>query len=241
MRRPRCSSFATSTIVGSILGCCVLASAGCKGGRGGKSELAHWVDEPSNGTTAGNTIKIPELGVVFTVPDTRYVFRSCSEASHTPQGSERWVPVITCTSTAGSVFGSGEGAEEGGGDSLGSEEDTASSGQEIINTTIFATHKSRPLDERSVSWMENQYQQAGLKVEELSYQADFQKKSGIYAKLHVMDGGTPTREILQFMFPREDIVFIARTEYPFGDSRAIEQDWSYIVWNFDYYVPAEAE
>mgnify|MGYP006921739875 CR=1 FL=1 len=40
-----------------------------------------------------------------------------------------------------------------------------------------------------------------------------------------MDGGEPTREIVQFMFPREDVVFIARMEYPFGETRSVDADW----------------
>src|SRR5690606_4267306 len=129
------------------------------------------------------------------------------------------------TNEAASAFDSEEGAGSG-------------SEGELINVTIYATHKTRPLDERAVSWFENQYKQAGLQVEDISYQADYQKKSGIYAKLHVMEGGMPKREILQFLFPRQDVVFIARVEYPFGDSRAIEQDWSYILWNFEFTSPA---
>jgi len=217
----------------TVAGFCLLAPAGCKGGRRGASEYARWVDQPTKGTTNGDTIKIPDLGVEFVVPDTRYVFRSCSEASHSPQGAEKWIPVITCSSTNAGVF---DGENESG-EGFSSEEPSADAG-ELIDMTIYATKKTRPLDERAVSWFENQYKQAGLEVEDISYQADYQKKSGIYAKLHVMEGGMPKREILQFLFPRQDVVFIARVEYPFGDSRAIEQDWSYILWNFEFTSPA---
>lgn len=227
----------SSRVLVAVVGLSVLAPVGCKGGSRGKSEWARWVDNPSTGTRTGDTIKIPELGVVFTVPDTRYVFRSCTEASHTPQGAEKWIPVITCSSTNAGVFD--EADPDASESALMDEEESSSSEAELINVTIYATHKTRPLDERAVSWFENQYKQAGLEVEDISYQSDYQKKSGIYAKLHAMEGTTPTREILQFIFPRQDIVFIARVEYPFGDSRAIEQDWSYILWNFDFYNPAE--
>ena len=60
--------------------------------------------------------------------------------------------------------------------------------------------------------------------------------SGIYAKLHVVEQGetAPTREIIRFMFPRKDVVFIAQMEYPFGETRSIDQDWKYILWNFEF-------
>ena len=104
-----------------------------------------------------------------------------------------------------------------------------------IDLTVFVTHRTRPLDERAIAWFENMYKQNGFAVDEISFQHDYQKKSGIYTKLHIIDPntGTPTREIVQFMFPREDVVFIARMEYPFGETRSVEQDWKYILWNFD--------
>lgn len=214
--------------------------AGCKnGGRRGKSELARWVDDPTSGTRDGEVITIPDLGVKFEIPDTLYVFRQCGEAPHNAQGSEKWVPVISCASTNEGAFGGGEAAE----DSFAADESAdASSDAEPIDMTIYATHKTRPLDERAVAWFENQYKQAGLAVEEISYQPDFQKKSGIYAKLHVVDeSGTPTREIVQFLFPHRDIVFVARMEYPFGESRAVEQDWGYILWNYELVETTEGK
>lgn len=208
--------------------------AGCsKGGTRKRSELSRWVDEPTKGTTKDNTITIPDLDVVFEIPDTLYVFRNCAESSHRPEGEQKWVPILSCSSTNAGVFG---GAEESNDDPFGSDERAEESGAEQIGLTFYVTHKTRPLDERAVAWYENQLKQAGLFVEELSYQSEYHKKEGIYAKLRVLDkaSGTPTREIVRFLFPRQDVVFIAQTEYPFGDPRAIEQDWSYILWNFDF-------
>jgi hypothetical protein len=179
-----------------------------------------------------NVIAIPDLGVQFEIPDTLYVFKNCEEARHTPDGPQRWIPVVTCGSVQTGEFGSSESD-----DPFADQEIAESTGAEDIALTIYVTKKTRPLDERAVSWFENQYKQSGLTVDEISYQSDYQKKSGIYAKLHVTDGtegSTPSREIIQFLFPREDVVFIARTEYPFGDTRAVEQDWTYILWSFDF-------
>lgn len=215
---------------------CAFTLASCKKGGRTQSGLSKWVDSPTTGVKSGNVIAVPDLGVKFEVPDTLYVFKDCGEASHTPDGPQKWIPIVTCRSVASGEFGSFEdsSAEE---DPFADDEIAEASGAEDIALTFYVTKKTRPLDERAVSWFENQYKQNGLVVDEISYQSDYQKKSGIYAKLHVAAGGeaeTPSREIVQFLFPREDVVFIARTEYPFGDTRAIDQDWRYILWNFDF-------
>ncbi len=214
---------------------CAFPLTACKkgGGRGG-SPMARWVDNPTPGTKEGNVITIPNLGVKFEIPETLYVYRECGEASHSPEGAEKWIPVITCRSVSGGFSGFGE--QEAEEDPFADEEVAESEGAEPIEITFYVTKKTRPLDERAVSWFENQYKQAGLSVDEISYQHDFQKKEGIYAKLHVLDSETqtPSREIVQFLFPREDVVFIARMEYPFGESRSVDNDWRYILWNFDF-------
>jgi hypothetical protein len=213
-----------------------LAGSGCGGkGKRGQSELANWIDNPTNGTKDGNIIKIAQLGVKFEVPETLYVFKSCGEASHTPDGSinREWIPVLVCNSGGDDdVFGGEEGGDEFAAD------DAAEAGAEPIDITFYVTKKTRPIDERAVTWFEAQFKQAGLSVSDISYQHEYHKKAGIYAKLHVVDGGEPEREIIQFMFPREDVVFIARMEYPFGETRSVDQDWQYIMWNFDFAAPA---
>ncbi len=207
---------------------------GCKREGRDKSTASEWIDHPSSGTKSGNTITIAPLGVKFQVPETLYVYKSCGEAAHSPEGDHGWIPVITCRSTNADAFGGG-GDEEGSEDPFASEDAEEASGVDEIAITFYVTHKTRPLDERSVTWFESQYKQAGLVVDEISYQHDFQKKSGIYAKLHVGDegSGAPHTEIVQFMFPRNDVVFIARMEYPFGEKRSVDQDWKYILWNFE--------
>jgi hypothetical protein len=225
-----------TTLALGALACALSASAvtACsKGGGGGKkSTAARWVDSPSSGTKEGSVIKIPKLGVTFEIPDTLYVYRQCNEASHSAQGAEKWVPIITCSSTGSSSAAFGEEEDD---DPWAREDEEESSGVETLDLTVFVTHKTRPLDERSIAWFENMYKQNGFSIDEISFQHDYQKKAGIYAKLHIIDQstGTPTREIVQFMFPREDVVFIARMEYPFGEARSVEQDWKYILWNFN--------
>ncbi|MEM7155969.1 MAG: hypothetical protein AAF799_24165 [Myxococcota bacterium] len=195
-----------------------------------QSELANWVDSPTSATKNGEVITFGQLGVKFEVPETLYVFRNCGEASHSPDGPQKWIPVISCSSTGDDVF-EDEDAEE---DYFADDEATAA-GAEPIDLTIYVTKKTRTLDERAVTWFEGQFKEAGLSVDEVSYQHEYHKKTGIYAKLHIVDrNGEPEREIIQFMFPRQDVVFIARMEYPFGETRSVDADWKYIMWNFDF-------
>jgi hypothetical protein len=222
-------------VLSTAMLCALVATSGCEKKDRDKSDAAAWIDSPSAGTKNGNVITIPQLGVKFEIPDTLYVFKSCGEAAHTPEGDHGWVPVVTCRSTSGETFGGGgEGGE--GEDPFAGEDAEEASGVEEIAVTFYVTQKTRPLDERAVSWFENQFKQSGLGVDEISYQHEFQKKAGIYAKLHVVDsdGTAPEREIIQFMFPRRDVVFIARMEYPFGEKRSVDQDWKYILWNFEF-------
>jgi hypothetical protein len=206
------------TALGGLLALTFVTSCGKRNA----GEHAGWLDEPTGAQKRGEKLYFPELDVTFQKPDTLYVFKNCSEANHSPEGEAGWIPVVTCAAVV-----DGEEYAEGA--------------PEAISLTIYATKKTRPLDERTVSWFENQFKQAGFSVDDLSYQHDYQNKSGIYAKLQLMDKstGTPTREILQFMFPKQDIVFVARTEYPYGDSRAIANDWKYLLWNFEIFPKKE--
>jgi hypothetical protein len=234
MRSSTPSRIRTVAIATSVL--LLLPVAGCRKNSRGKSSLAQWIEEPTSGTTQGSTIRIPDLEVKFEIPDTLYVYKTCGEASHAADGETNWVPVITCrTGASQEAFSSGKGDEEEE-DPFADDEAEELSGVEDLDITFYVTNKTRPLDERAVTWFENNYKQAGLSVDEISYQHDFQKKAGIYAKLHVIEQGetAPTREIVQFMFPRKDVVFIARMEYPFGETRSIDQDWKYILWNFEF-------
>ncbi len=184
-----------------------------------------WINSPTSGTKTDAGIAFAQLGVDFEFPETLYVFKNCGEASHSPNENQ-WVGVISCSS---------EGSVSEDDEDPFAEDEYAEDGAEPIDLTFYVAKKGRPLDERAVTWFESQYVQAGLDVDEISYQGDLQKKSGIYAKLHVMDDstGTPTREIIQFMFPKDDVVFIAKMEYPFGETRSVDADWKYLLWNFN--------
>ena len=216
-----------------------MGALGCKGEGRGKSDAAEWIDSPSSATKNGEKLVFPQLGVQFERPTTLYVFKNCGEASHSMDGALQWVPVVTCSSSGGDAFG---GDEEEEADPF-AEEEAAEDGAEPIDLTFYVTRKTRPLDERAVSWFENQYKQQGLNVDEISFQHDYNKKQGLYFKLQVVDASTntPTREIIQFMFPREDVVFIARMEYPFGESRSVDADWNRLLWNFDWASAASGE
>ena len=149
----------------------VVGFTACKNGGKGKSSLAEWVDEPSTAQKSGNTFKFPDLQVQFELPETLYVFKDCGEASHTPDGATKWVPVITCRSGGSAEYEFGQGSEEEEEDPFAEEEAEEASGAESIDLTVFVTHKTRPIDERSVTWFENKYKQAGLDIQELTTRA----------------------------------------------------------------------
>src|SRR5687768_14181745 len=95
-----------SARIGLALGIAVtVLGVGCKGDGRGKSEAAQWIESPSQGTKSGEVLQFPQLGVQFERPTTLYVFRNCGEASHSMDGALKWVPIVTCASTGGGVFG----------------------------------------------------------------------------------------------------------------------------------------
>ncbi|HRI07849.1 MAG TPA: hypothetical protein PKW35_08535 [Nannocystaceae bacterium] len=205
------------------------AAAGCgdKGGYGGgkKSPMMKWLESPRNGTVEGNFIKIPSLGVSQEIPETRYVFKNCHEPVHSPEGDEKWVPVIRCSSTPPE---SGDDFSQGG-----------SGDSDAIALTFYLAKKDRPIDERAVAYFRNELSEKGYTVEDISFNDSYFDKKGLYFKLQLVDeNGTPTREIVRFMFPYEDVVFIANMDYPFGDSRSVHRDWESIMWYFKFTPPA---
>ena len=210
-----------------LTGLAVLAAAvsvsGCNkssGGGGSKkaSDRLKWVQKPTSGKQSGKIIKIPGLQVTFEQPEVLYVYKECSEAAHSDQTDEGWVPVITCMSTYG-------------GDELDDE-------RADVALTIYAGEKKTIINERGVAILKAEYVQQGYKVDEIIYIEDYQGKRGrrgIQSVLHVMDadGKYPEREIQRFRFPVGDIVFVAQVDYPYGDDRSgIESDWQRILWNF---------
>lgn len=201
----------------------VVTTTGCGGSgarkKGKQSEARKWIDNPSSGKREGSFIKIPQIGLEFEIPDTLYVFKNCEEASHTTGDSPEkdWVALVSCSSAGVSSSDEDLGA-------------SSSSDSEMISLNFYLAPKDRPVDERAVAYFRNQYQEAGLSIEDLSFNDDYFDKTGIFAKLQVVDeSGNATREIQQFMFPYGDVLYIARTEYPFGDTRAIQQDWKSIM------------
>lgn len=196
--------------------------AGCSGGgyrKGKKTAMRQWLDDPQSGSKTGNKISFPQLETVFEIPDTLYVFKNCEEAGHSAD-ENKWVPLITCAS-AGAPASDADGLEAA----------TPSGDSEAIALSFYLAAKERPVDERAVAFYNNEYKESGLKVEELAFNDDYFSKTGIFAKLQVMDesGTNAIREIQQFMWPVNDVLFIARMEYPYGDTRAIQQDWKAIM------------
>ena len=220
---PKTSLFALALAVAATSAAC-----GDKGGYGGgkKSPMLKWLESPKSGTVEGNFIKIPSLGVVQEIPETRYVFKNCYEPSHSPEGPDKWVPVIRCSS-APQGSGGDDFAAGGSGES------------DTIALTFYLTKKDRPIDERAVAYFRNELREKGYKVEDISFNDSYFDKKGLYFKLQEVDAEeTPTREIIRFMFPYDDVVFIAAMDYPFGDTRSVHRDWEAIMWYFKFTPPA---
>lgn len=220
----------------TIMMAAALSATACnKGGGGGKkSPRAKWVDKPAQGTTKGKLTKIPGLGVTFEQPEVLYVYKECGEAAHSRESQDAlWIPVVRCNS----VFGSGDS----GSDDEWSDDTSEDFGDdESVAMTIYVAHKDAIINERAVETFRAQFQNEGYKVEELGYHEEYMSKPGrrgIEAKVQIIDTSTgyPTREILRFMFPKDDVIFIAQIDYPFGDDRSgMMSDWQRILWNFQF-------
>lgn len=221
------SAFFVTASVGTIAAC---EKGG--GGRKGKSERLRWVNKPTTGSVQkeGKLITIPDLGVDFYVPEVLYVYKDCKEAGHSPEGPDNaWVPVLRCSSPF----------EDSGEDDWDSEEDDSGGGdQELV---IYATPKNDMIiNERAVTSYTTQYTQAGFEVDDIQYFDEYLSKPGrrgIEILVHTVNSetGYPDREIRRFMFPKDDVVFIAHIDYPYGDDRSgINSDWERILWNFQF-------
>lgn len=234
MPMPKLTSFMLSAFVATA---CVGMTACDKGGGGkkGKSERLRWVDKPTSGTAeeGGKLIKIPGLAVDFYVPDVLYVYKSCAEASHSPEGPEgKWVPVIRCVTTDG---GSGDDED----DWESEDEDDDYSGSKEL--TIYASDKGDvTINERSTVSMKVQYEQSGFQVQSINYFDEYLAKPGrrgieVIAQTVDSETGYPDREIRRFIFPKDDVLFIIHADYDYGDDRSgINSDWERIVWNFQF-------
>lgn len=217
----------------------------CKksGGSKGKSDRLRWVAKPIDGTAEdnGKLIKIPGIDIMFYVPDVLYVYRKCEEPAHTPDGAEQeWIPVIRCSVSDGPMGEDSEAEAEPEEDWDSEEDDEESSGSAATtDMTIYVTDKSdQIINERSVESYRLQYQNAGFKVVDIGYHDEYMAKPGrrgIEAIVQTIDSetGYPDREIRRFMFPVNDVVFIAHIDYAYGDDRSgIDSDWQRILWGF---------
>jgi hypothetical protein len=233
MPMPKLTSFLLSGFVATA---CLGMTACDKGGGSskGKSERLKWVNKPTSGTAEddGKLIKIPGLAVDFYVPDVLYVYKSCTEASHTPEGPEnKWIPVIRCTSPFEESSGEDDWESE-------EEDDSSSGGAEL---TIYVTPKEDQLiSERAVASYKLQYEQAGFQVKTLDYYDEYLAKPGrrgieVIAQTIDSNTGYADREIRRFMFPKDDVLFIIHVDYQANsDLAGINSDWERIVWNFQY-------
>lgn len=203
-------------------------------GGGPMSPARKWIESPTNGSKEGNFLKIPSLGVQLEIPETRYVFKNCFEPTHSASEPNGWIPVLSCSS-AGQDAPSSEDEWE-----AGASEDSTS---EDVALTFYITPKERPIDERAVAFFKNKYKSEGFNVQEISYNDAYHDKAGIYMQLQVMDeeGLNPQQEIVQFIFPYDDVLFIARMENAYGDSRttSMATDWSSIMWYFKFEMPGK--
>jgi hypothetical protein len=243
MLKSKLSLVALSLVLASTAGLTACKKDG--GGKKGKSERLRWVNKPTNGVAEenGKLLKIDGVGVWFYVPDVLYVYRKCEEPAHVPDGPEqKWIPVIRCTVSEGPVEGEGEGGgDEEDWDSEEEDLDDDDGSSATIDMTIYVTDKSdQIINERSVESYKLQYQNAGFKVVDIGYHDEYLAKPGrrgIEAIVQTIDSetGYPDREIRRFMFPKEDVVFIAQIEYGYGDDRSgIDSDWQRILWGFQF-------
>jgi hypothetical protein len=211
---------------------CVGMTACKKGGSQtkGKSERLRWVQKPVTGTAEdeGKLIKIPGIAIDFYTPDVLYIYKSCAEASHSPEGPEgKWIPLVRCSSPT----------TESSSDSWDSDDDDDGGGSRQM--TIYAAEKgSMIVNERSTVSFKTQYEQAGFQVQDINYFDDYLNKPGrrgieIIAQTIDRSTGYPDREIRRFIFPKDDVLFIFHVDYGYGDDRSgINSDWERIVWNF---------
>lgn len=199
--------------------------AGCAGSGGGggkgKSQRAKWIASPTSGSTEADMVKIPGLAVSFGIPSTLYVYKQCGEAAHSPQGEDKWVPVIVCQS------GGGEEVDELAEDNDGP-----------LELKIFVAEKTVSLNERGTTILENDYRGKGYDVVSVEYFDEYQGKAGrrgieVKYRIHDKDDALNSREVHQFYFPRGDVVFIAQVDFPLDTNQAgIANDWQRILWGF---------
>lgn len=185
-----------------------------------------WLEEPANGSTAQDVISIPTLGVKFHVPDTLYVFKNCTEAAHRPAGPDNaWIPVVQCAPGV-------KEQEEVADVDFDEEEEEVSAGGFSSPVIIYAAPKTMVINERAVETFRAKYQHEGWVVDDIGYITDYQSKpgrTGIEMRVHQSSGN----ETLRFLWPVDDMMFVAQVDYPMGADRSgLAKDWQRIVWGF---------
>jgi hypothetical protein len=233
MPMPKLTSFLLSGFVATA--CVGMTACDKGGGKKGKSDRLRWVEKPTTGTAEeeGKLIKIPGLAVDFYVPDVLYVYKSCSEASHSPEGPENaWIPVVRCSTPESS-----SSSDEDDWDSE-DEDDDYGAGSTL---TIYAAPKGDTIiNERSTVSMKTQYEQSGLQIREINYFDEYLAKPGrrgieVIAQVIDSETGYAQREIRRFMFPKDDVLFIIHVDYAAEyETSGINSDWERIVWNFQF-------
>lgn len=208
-----------------------VACAGSKKkGRSGETPRLAWVESPSSGSQAGEVISIPGLALKFHVPDTLYVFKECQETGHGKAGPDgKWRSVLECNPRSG---GSGEEEEEG--DLFGDEEESEGDGEFSAPITLYVTKKDMVINERAVASIKAKYKHEGWEVDAIDYIADYKSKpgrTGIEMRVHQSEG----EEVLRFMWPVDDVMFIFEVKYPMSANRSgLSQDWQRIVWGLQF-------
>ncbi len=240
MFKSKFSRIALSLVLATTASVSLTACKKDSGARKGKSERLRWIDKPTNGTAedGGKLLKLPGVGVEFYVPDVLYVYRKCEEPAHAAEGPDKkWIPVIRCSVDTSR----GKEGDEPESDWDSEESDDEGGGGGAVDMTIFITDKSDMIiNERSVESYKLQYQNAGFKVVDIGYHDEYLAKPGrrgIEVIVQTIDSetGYPDREIRRFMFPKDDVVFIAHVDYPFGEDRSgIDSDWQRILWGFQF-------
>jgi hypothetical protein len=214
----------------SVLLASACDSSGSKG-PGDASPRKQWLEHPSSGSQNGDRIKIPGLAVSFERPPTLYVFKECRESSHSAAPpNEQWIPIVECAAKSGGALDTGGEDEFSGGDS-------SSDTRGISPLTFYVGPKDMVINERTVETLKLQYQSQGWSVEEIGYHGSYMdkpKRAGIAMRVVLPSTGDEEGvEIQRFMWPVDDVLFIAETRYAPGTDRSgMNFDWKRILWNF---------
>ena len=224
----------SALLIGSAGVATSCATGGGGGGGGGsskgKSDRLKWVNRPSSGSATKEMISVPGIGINFYIPDVLYVYKTCAEAGHSPEGPDAsWIPVIRCTQ--GAASSSDDDDDEWGSDDSSDTED-------LVMTIYAAPKEGHLISERAVESYKTRYRNEGFEVDDVAYHDRYLNKEnrrGLEVTVRTIDesSGYPSREIRRFMFAKDDVLFIVHVDYPYGRDRSgINSDWERIFWGF---------